>query len=304
MTTQVDVRRETRIGVAYGLAAYLWWGMVPIYFKQVAHVLPTEVLAHRVIWSVVLLSVLMRIYDRWHVAYDLLRNKLTIITLCGTMILIAGNWLVFIWAVANDRVLQASLGYFINPLFSVLLGFVFLRERLRRWQIVSVALAGIGVAYLTLGYGQVPWVALFLAVSFGFYGLLRKTAKVDALVGLTAETTLLAPLALGYLIYLAIRGDCVFGTQSRWMDLLLALGGVITAVPLLWFTNAARRLRLATMGFLQYIAPSMHFLLAVAVYGEAFTLAHQITFACIWTALIIYSIDTARSSKAADARFV
>ena len=146
--------------------------------------------------------------------------------------------------------------------------------------------------------------ALFLAGSLGVYGLLRKTAMVDALVGLTAETTLLAPLAVGYLIYLAIRGDCVFGTQSRWMDLLLALGGVITAVPLLWFTNAARRLRLATMGLLQYIAPSMHFLLAVAVYGEAFTPAHQITFACIWTALIIYSIDTARSSSTADAASV
>lgn len=289
---------EAGAGVAYGLAAYLWWGVVPIYYKQVAQVSPLEVVAHRVIWSLVLLSVLMRLYGRWRVAVDLLKAKLTIFTLCATTILIAVNWLTFIWAIANDLILQASLGYFINPLLNVLLGFMFLGERLRRWQTVSVILAGIGVAYLTLSYGELPWPALVMAGTFGLYGLLRKTAKVDALVGLTVETMLLTPLALGYVIYLVLRGECVFGTESRQMDVLLVLGGVITAVPLLWFTNAARRLRLATLGFLQYVAPTLHFLLAVAVYGEAFTPAHQIAFACIWTALIIYSIDTVRWSKA------
>jgi len=292
-----DARREAAGGVAYGLGAFLWWGMVPIYFKQVAHVSALEILAHRVIWSVVLFAVLMRIRGRWRVAAELLGSRAVIVTLCGTTVLIAVNWLTFIWAVANDLVLQASLGYFINPLLNVLLGFMFLRERLRRWQVVSVALAAAGVIYLTLGYGELPWVALVLAGSFGLYGLLRKTARVDALVGLTVETMLLAPAALAYLTFLAVRGECVFGSESRWMDLLLALGGVITAVPLLWFTNAARRLRLATIGFMQYLAPSLHFTLAVAIYGEAFTDTHKIAFGCIWTALVVYSIDSVRRDE-------
>ncbi len=285
-------RRVARVGVVYGVAAYGWWGLVPIYFKAVAHVAPAEILAHRIIWSVVLLAVLMRLYGRWRAAVAALRSHSTLITLLGTTTLIALNWFVFIWAVAHDRVLEASLGYFINPLVNVLLGFVFLRERLRRWQTVSVALAAAGVAYLTFNYGQVPIIALVLAGSFGLYGLLRKTAKVDALTGLTIETMLLAPLALAYLGVLAWGHECSFGTESWRTDGLLALGGVITAVPLLWFTNAARRLRLATLGFLQYLAPTGHFLLAVAAYGEHFSQVHLICFACIWTALLVYSIDT------------
>jgi chloramphenicol-sensitive protein RarD len=256
-----------------------------------------EVLAHRIIWSVVLLAVLMRVYGRWRVAVAALRDRRTVMTLLGTTGLIALNWFVFIWAVANDQVLQASLGYFINPLVNVLLGFVFLRERLRRWQTFSVMLAAVSVAYLAYSVGAIPLVALVLAGSFGFYGLLRKTAKVDALVGLTVETMLLLPLALAYLGYLAARQECVFGTESWRMNVLLAMGGVITAVPLLWFTNAARRLRLATLGFLQYVAPTGHFLLAVVAYGEPFARTHLISFACIWTALLIYSLDTARHSR-------
>lgn len=279
--------------MAYGVAAYLWWGLVPVYFKAVAHVTPGEVLAHRVIWSVVLLAVLMRIYGRWPGAAAALRDRKTILTLLGTTTLIAANWFVFIWAVDHDRVLEASLGYFINPLVNVLLGLVFLRERLRRWQMVSVALAALGVTYLTLSYGSLPAVALVLAGTFGFYGLLRKTAKVDALVGLTIETTLLAPLAFAYLVYLTSRRECCFGTQAWQTDVLLAAAGVVTAVPLLWFTKAARRLRLATLGFLQYLAPTGHFLLAVVAFGETFTQAHLVSFACIWAALLIYSVDTA-----------
>ena len=303
-TTPLDngakMRHEARVGVAYGIAAYSWWGLVPIYFKAIVHVSPLEILAHRVVWSVVLLCVLMRMYGRWRVAIEALKNRQTLITLVGTTVLIAVNWYVFIWSVETNRVLQSSLGYFINPLLNVLLGFVFLRERLRKWQMISVALAAAGVSYLTFGYGEVPWIALVLAGSFGMYGLLRKVVKVDALVGLTVETALLMPPALAYLAYITIKGDCVFGAESRSMDGLLMLAGVITAVPLLWFTNAARRLRLATLGFLQYIGPSLHFTLAVVVYGEAFTFGHMITFGCIWTALIIYSIDTARWSRTVE----
>jgi len=280
--------------VAYALAAYLWWGMVPIYFKAVAYVPAMEVLAHRIVWSVVLLIILMRVYGRWRTALEALRCPKTVITLCVTTLLLALNWFTFIWAVAHDQVLQASLGYFINPLLSVLLGFVFLGERLRRWQMFSVALATVGVIYLTIACGQMPAVALILATTFGVYGLLRKTAKVDALVGLTVETVLIGPFALAYLIYLGVGGVGFFATVSRGTDLLLAFAGVVTAVPLLWFANAARRLRLSTLGFLQYIAPSLQFLLAVAAYGEIFTKEHLITFTCIWTALVIYSIDTAK----------
>lgn len=290
--------RAARVGVAYGIVAYGWWGLVPIYFKAVATVPAVEVLAHRILWSVVLLAVWMRLRGRWPAAVAAMRSRRTVITLLATTVLIAGNWYVFIWAVANDHVLQASLGYFINPLVNVLLGFVFLGERLRTWQTLAVALAAAAVLYLTLVYGQFPWIALILAGSFGVYGLLRKTAKVDAPVGLTVETTLLLPLALAYLTYVGVEGELVFGARSRWTDLLLVLAGAVTALPLLWFTNAVRRLRLATLGFLQYIAPTGHFLLAVGLYHEPFTAAHGITFGCIWTALAIYSIDTARSARA------
>lgn len=302
-------QRQARVGVAYGLAAYLWWGFVVVYFKAVAHVPATEILAHRIVWSVVLLSILMRAYGRWGVALEAVRDRRTMITLLGTTVLIATNWLTFIYAIASDQVLQASLGYYINPLVNVLLGFAFLRERLRPWQIVSVLLATGGVGYMTINYGRVPYLSLTLAGSFGLYGLLRKTARVDAMVGLTIETGVLLIPAVAYLAYLASQfaapndaGELVglrFGHVSWQTDVLLALGGVITAVPLLWFTNAARRIRLATLGFLQYIAPSLQFLLAVVVYGETFTRVHAWTFGCIWTALAIYSVDTVRAGRAA-----
>lgn len=301
---------EARVGIMFGLACYGWWGLVPIYFKAVRQVPAAEVLAHRVIWSVVLLAVLMRLYRRWGAAGVALRQHGSIALLACTTVLIAANWFTFIWAVANDHVLQASLGYYINPLVNVLLGFVVLKERLRRAQLVSVGLAAVGVIYLAVQLGEWPIVALFLAFTFGFYGLLRKIARVDALTGLTIETGFLLIPALAYLVFLGFAAGAegtdsrlVFGHHSRAMDALLMLGGVITAVPLLWFANAARRLRLATIGFLQYIAPSVQFLLAVAVYGERFTTAHLVSFVCIWSALAIYTADAWRVAKrAASAR--
>ncbi len=207
---------------------------------------------------------------------------------------------VYFKAVAHDQVLQASLGYFINPLVNVLLGYMFLRERLRPRQIGSVALASVGVLTLTLSYGHVPWLALTLAGSFAFYGLLRKTANVEALVGLTIETSILAPVALGYLIYVGAKGEGTFRAESIQVDVLLMAAGIVTAVPLIWFTNAARRLRLATLGFLQYLAPTGHFLLAVVAYHEPFTRTHLVSFSCIWAALLIYSLDMRRALR--DAR--
>lgn len=280
-----------------GVAAYGLWGLFPIYFKAIKHVPALEVVAHRIIWCVVFLLALLLVRRNWSTALAALRSRRTIATLALTTCLIAGNWLIFIWAVAHNQLLQVSLGYFINPLLNVLLGFAFLGERLRRWQTVSVVLAVAGVAYLTYSYGKLPGVALVLAGSFGFYGLLRKTARVDALVGLTVETTLLAPLSLAFIGFEMWHGRAAFLAGSVPTDVLLALAGVVTAVPLLLFTAAARRLRYTTMGFIHYLAPTGQFLLAVFVYRESFTAAHVVTFACIWAGVLVYSVEAALAAR-------
>jgi chloramphenicol-sensitive protein RarD len=282
----------------YAVGAYGLWGVFPLYFKAIKSVPPLEVLAHRIFWSLLFLLVLMAWRGGLRATRAALRSPRALAYLSVTTLLIASNWLVFIWAVANNHVLEASLGYFINPLVNVLLGFVFLRERLRPVQTVSVLLAAAAVTYMAAGAGNFPAVALFLAGTFGAYGLLRKIAPVEALVGLTVETGLLTPLALGYLVVQLARGEAMFGGQSTALNILLPLAGVVTATPLLWFAQAARRLRLATMGFLQYLAPTGHFLLAVLAFGEPFTAQHLITFGCIWTALALYSVDAWRSRPA------
>ena len=284
----------TRAGVLFGVTAYGLWGVFPIYFKAVQRVSAIEVLTHRIIWSALFLLILIFARRSLVSLLAALRDGRTIRRLSLTTLLIGGNWLVFIYAVGHGQTLQASLGYFINPLVNILLGFVVLHERLRRWQWVSVALATTGVCYLTIALRQPPIMSLFLAATFGLYGLLRKTASVDALHGLTVETLLLAPPALVYLAVQTVRGGATFGGPDTSLNLLLALAGVITATPLLLFTAAARRLPMATLGFLQYLAPTGHFLCATIAFGEPFTAHQLIAFGLIWTALIVYSIDTAR----------
>lgn len=286
-----------RAGVAYGLAAYLAWGFIPFYFKAVASVPPLEVLSHRILWSLVFLGLILGSQGRIPEIRGFLRDGRTMRLMAVTTVLIAVNWLVFIWAVFHDRLLEASLGYFINPLVNVLLGYLFLQERLRRWQAVAVALAFFGVAWLAAGTGTVPWIALILAFSFGCYGLLRKVARPGGLTGLAVETLLLAPLAGGWLVFSFLRGELVFGVQGLGPSLWLAAAGPVTALPLIWFAEGARRLRLATIGFLQYLAPSLQFLLAVAVFGENFGMVQLASFGMIWAALLLYSIDTARSFR-------
>lgn len=284
-----------RAGVLFGVAAYGLWGVFPLYFKAIRNVPPLEVLAHRIIWSLAFLSLLLLIRRHWRSVVTSLRQRRTVALLAATTLLIAANWLVFIWAVTTDHVLQASLGYFINPLVNVVFGVVFLRERLRDWQKLSVALAAIGVGYLTIASGQFPLVALFLAITFGMYGLLRKIAQVESLVGLTIETALLTPAALAHLAWQMVHGTAVFGASTARMNVLLLLAGVVTATPLLCFTAAARRLKLATLGFLQYLAPTGHFLCAVFAFDEPFSSVQAIAFAFIWTALLVYSADAARA---------
>lgn len=296
-TNPSDMHDRTRLGVFFGLAAYLTWGSFPVFFKALEGAAPLEIVCHRIVWSVIFLFILVTIRRQLGQVYIALRNRQNLLTLCASTLLIATNWLVFIYAVQHGEVLQSSLGYFITPLLSILLGFIFLRERLNRWQLFSVLLALIGVLNLTFHHSQFPWIALILATSFGLYGLLRKVARVEAMIGLTVETLLLAPIALGYLIYLSTQQESAFLVGTLRLDLLLPLSGVVTAIPLLLFVGAARRLRLSTIGFLQYITPSLHFILAVWLYNEPFSRGHLLSFLFIWAGLGIYSSDALWKSR-------
>lgn len=286
-----DYSQQTGKGVAFGIAAYTWWGIAIFYFKWTVHVTAPEVLAHRIIWSVVFLGIIIVLRKQVKPTIQALRNKKTHLYLAGSTILIAANWLLFIWAIANDHILDTSLGYFINPLLNIVLGFIFLRERFRRIQVMCVALALIGVGFQTYAYGHLPVLSLAIAFTFGFYGLLRKQTPLDSIPGLTAETILLLPFALGYLVYLNSQDSLVFLHLDLRTNLLLPLAGPITALPLLWFAIAAKRLRYSTIGFLTYIAPSLTFIFAVTIYHEPLGTAKFISFLFIWTALILYSVD-------------
>lgn len=282
--------RDSLSGVLFGVAAYGWWGFAAIYFKLVRSVPPLEILAHRVVWSLVILAVLLTALRRWGAIAGIVRERRPLVWLGASTLLIAVNWYTFIWAVTRNHMLDASLGYFINPLVSVVLGRMFFAERLRRWETVSVGIAAVAVVWLTVTAGVFPWIALVLAFSFGIYGLARKKAHVSSIEGLTIETALLAPIALLYLGSLANAGTMSFG-DSRTLDLLLLAAGPVTALPLLWFASAVRRLRLATVGLLQYIAPTLQFVLAVAVYDEPFGGPRMVAFLLIWIAVALYTAD-------------
>ncbi|NIR30508.1 MAG: EamA family transporter RarD [Gammaproteobacteria bacterium] len=290
---------EAATGVLAALGAFGIWGLAPLYYKAVAAVPAPEVLAHRVFWAMVLLCLALALGGRGHQIRQELRDPQRLRFYPVTAALVSVNWLTFIWAIQNDRVLEASLGYYINPLVSVVLGVVFLSERLSMPQLVAVILAALGVINLVVGYGSLPWVSLTLAASFGCYGLLRKRAGIGAALGLGIETLLLAPVALGFLAYRAAQGAGAFGRVSFTLDLALMFAGVITAVPLVLFLQAARRLRLSTVGLMQYLAPTLQFLLAVVVFREPFGAAHLLTFVCIWAALALYSYDTVSAHRAA-----
>jgi chloramphenicol-sensitive protein RarD len=280
--------------VAAAVAAFLMWGLFPLYWKRLAGVPALEVVAHRTAWGLVSVAAWVTLRGRWADARAVASRPATVLRLGGSALLIAVNWLLYVWAVAHDHVVEASLGYFVNPLVNVLLGVVVLGERPTRPQWAAVGLAAAGVATLTAWHGRLPWIALALAVSFGLYGLARKTVGADAVVGLLWETALLAPLAVAYLALLERRGSAAFGAAAPGTSALLALGGAVTAVPLVLFALGARALPLSTVGLLQYLSPSLQFLLAVLVFREPFTPAHAATFACIWAALAILTVDLRR----------
>jgi len=286
-----------RAGAGYALAAFGFWGFVPIYYKMLDGVLPADVLAHRIVWTVVIGAVFLTARRDWPRLLPVIRCGRTLATLLLTALLVSTNWLVFIYAVDTDRVLDSSLGYYINPLVNVLLGMTVLGERLNRARIVAVLLAAAGTLNLALSIGRLPWIALTLGFSFGLYGLLRKRTDVPVLGGLFIETAFLFPLAVGVIVWLGAHGQGAFLSRGPDLDLLLIAAGPVTMLPLLWFTQAARRLPLTILGLFQYLGPTLSFLLAVFVYDEPFTRAHAITFGCIWTGLAIFSADSFRQAQ-------
>lgn len=281
-------------GIACATGAYLLWGLFPLYFKAVASIPAAEMLAQRILWSLLLFWLVITVRRAWDPVHRALRSPRLVAALTLSSALIAVNWGVFIWAVAAGHVLECSLGYFITPLLSVMLGVVVLGERLEKLQWAAVAMAAGGVLWQVMTVGTLPWVALTLAASFGGYGLVRKMISIDAVSGLSVESMLLAPPALAWLVWLEFHGGGAFASAGWQLDLLIALSGPITALPLILFVAGARRIRLATVGLLQYITPTCHLLLALFVFGEPFAWSSIVVFACIWAALAVYTFDMMR----------
>jgi chloramphenicol-sensitive protein RarD len=289
-------------GAFYAASAYILWGVLPLFWKGLHGIPAIEILAHRMVWSLPVVMLLLAIQGQWGWLPGALRDRRIILTFMTTAIVLSINWFVYIWAVNSGHVVETSLGYFINPLVNVLLGVLFLRERLRTWQVVAVLVALSGVLYLTVSYGGVPWIALTLAVSFGLYGLLRKTATLNSLEGLTLEVLLLFLPALGYLLWLGGTGKSAFGTAGHTSILLLVGAGIPTTLPLLLFAAGARRISLTALGILQYIAPTIQFGLGVLVYHEPLTLARFVGFVLIWLACAIYTAESIYHGRSARRR--
>ena len=282
-------KRVSVIGVLYGVAAFGVWGLLPAYWKLLKTVPPLEILSHRIIWSLVFVVTLLIAKGELSAALQALRSGKNCSALLVSAAVISVNWGTYIWAVNTNHIVETSLGYYISPLLSILLGMLFFRERMIFWQYVAVGLAAIGVVYLTVQYGKLPWIGLVLACSFSLYGLLKKAVSVSSLNALGIETLLISPFCLAFLGYQQVQQKGAFGQVEFVTQALLVLAGVVTALPLLWFAQSAKMIPLSQVGFLQYLAPSLALLLGVFVYGEEFTSAHAVSFGCIWTALLLYS---------------
>ena len=289
---------ERRAGVASGLAAYGLWGLFPLYFPLLEPAGGVEIVAHRVIWSLLFVAVLLTAVRGWPQVRATVTDRRALRVLSGAAVLIAANWLVFVYAVNSGHVVETSLGYFINPLVSVLLGVVVFGERLRRLQWVAVAIAAVAVGVLTVDYGRPPWIALTLAGSFGLYGLMKKLVRVEAAPGLFVETAIVFVPALLAVGLLEGRGDAAFGHAGTGHLLLLLSSGVATAVPLLLFAGATRRIPLSTVGLLQYVTPLMQLAIGVFVYGEPMPPARLAGFVIVWIALAVFTVDSLRTARA------
>jgi len=290
-----------KLGLLCAVFAYAMWGLLPVYLKQLGGVDSTEVVAHRIIWSAPFGAIILTLRKQWRETLKALFSPRMILVLGFSATVIAGNWLLYVWAVAHERVLEASLGYYINPLIFIAAGVFVLKEKLSTPQIIAVVLAGVGVAVLTIGVGVFPWVSIMLAASFTAYGYVRKMVDVGAMPGLFIETLLLAPFAFVFLMWFAAAHGSSFGAGDTRLDALLIAAGPVTVIPLVLFALAARRLKLSTIGFLQYIGPTGQFLLGL-YYGETFTVFHAICFGLIWVALILISLNAFHESRKARAR--
>ena len=286
------MERGNALGIIYTMGAYILWGILPIYWKLIDEVPALEILAHRVIWSFIFVLIIVVILKR-----KILKNffqvqmsqKKTWLGLFLASLFISINWFTYIYAVNTNHIVEASLGYYINPLIAVLLGVFVLREKVNKMQAISFIIAGIGVLYMTISVGKIPWISLILALSFGFYGLSKKLIKVDSILGLLLETLFILPFALLFLAYLGVNNQHSFSTGSLTNDLFLIGSGIATAIPLLWFGIGAQKIPLYLVGFLQYISPTISLILGVVMYGESFTKDHLVTFACIWIAIAMFS---------------
>ena len=287
---------EHRKGVLYGILCYGTWGFFPLYWKMLQHVPPVEILCHRMFWSMVFMATLFVGIRRYPVRQHV-RTRRQFLLLFLTGALMAANWGVYIWAINNGHIVQSSLGYYINPLLNVLFGFLFLKERLNRMQCVSLLLAVVGVTYLTVDFGSFPLISIVLALTFALYGLVRKKIDIDATSALTVETIYMSFPALAYLVVTFMQGNNALNDFHLPTALLLAMGGVVTALPLLWFGKAAERIPLSTMGFIQYLSPSLQLLIGVIIFGEPFTPSHVVCFSCIWLGLILFSADSVIRSR-------
>ncbi|CFQ46284.1 EamA family transporter RarD [Yersinia bercovieri] len=284
-------KQRTRQGIFFALAAYFIWGIAPAYFKLIQQVPADEILTHRIIWSFFFMLILLTVSRNWPQVRSACRNGKRLLLLAVTAVLIASNWLIFIWAVNNNHMLEASLGYFINPLVNVLFGMIFLGERFRRMQWVAVSLAFAGVLIQLWQFGSLPIIGLSLAITFALYGLIRKKLGVDAQTGMLVETLWLLPIAAVYLFLIADSPTSHMSANAWSLNLLLAAAGVITTIPLLFFTAAASRLKLSTLGFFQYLGPTLMFILAVTFYGETIGRDKMVTFIFIWAALLLFTLD-------------
>ena len=288
---------EEKQGIIYAILAFTFWGLVPIYFKLVQSVSPIEILIHRIIWSVVFLSVLIVFTKQTSNFKKILRDRKKLKILFVTSILVSTNWLIFIWAVSNNQITQASLGYFINPIVNVILGMLFFSEKPTKLQKIAILFAIFAITNELISFGSIPLVSLSLALSFGFYGMLRKKISLPSIAGLYIETLIVFPFAIMYFVYLVLNSNSAFTFPPNHISWILMGAGLITVIPLLWFNAAATRISLVKLGFLQYIGPTLSFLLGVFVYNEPFDEKKLITFSFIWIALVFFTMDSRYSKK-------
>ncbi len=296
MVTERHVAHDLRQGIIAGLTAYLIWGLVPIFFKQLHGVGAVEIIAHRIVWSLLLMGIVLHLGSGFAQVIENVRDPRRLARVAVGSVLVGANWLIFVYGINLGQILATSLGYFILPIFNVALGVLVLRERLRPLQWLAVLCALAGVVAETLRVGELPWISLGLAVSFGFYGLMRKQLPMDSASGLFLETACMLPLAVGYLAWLHWLGQGQFGDEGVQSSLLIA-SGVVTAIPLLLFAISARRLPLSMIAFMQYLAPTISFLVAVLIYHEPFNLARAVGFGAIWIGVAVYSFDLWRHSR-------